>query len=164
MENSTENPMDWGRYPYTSIWDTPPMQRVRSLCDGAEVSFDQCMYGLQYKKPTTVATNACNSHLLVARCNHPKDTHTNLQGRNLTGRFNSKAQSEYTQPLCATLADVLTDQRKVDLRRGRWSCGEAWEELRHKFGTSLGILWHPHATAIGASTIPCPAAPGGDAR
>ena len=162
--HSTENPKDWGEYPFTSIWNTQPMQRIREHCAGVGVSFDQCMYGLQYKKPTTVVTNARKRHLLVAKCTHPKGTHANLQGRNAMGKFNSKAQSEYPQELCATLADVLVDQRKVDLRLGRWSSAEAWEDLRRKFGPPLGTLWHPNATAVGTPALPCPALPGRDVQ
>ena len=135
------------------------MQSVREHCSGVEVTFDQCMYGLKHKKPTMVVTNARSHHNLVRQCDHPKGTHSNLMGRNAYGKFLSKAQAEYPQQLCATLADMFVGQRKFDLRRGHWSKGEPWEALRRRLSPSCGELWHP-VSAIGAPTLPCSAMQG----
>ena len=137
------------------------MQRLREHCAGRDVHFDQCGFGLEYKKPTQVVTNAANLHQLRRFCQHIKGEHEALRGRTPSGEFRSKTQSRYPVALCQELSKVFLSQRARDLQRGHWSTGDAWERLRGKFGPELGTLWHPFATAVGAAAVPCLVFPGG---
>ena len=53
-----ENPKDPGVAPKPSIFVTSEVNRLRDVSGSKDFVFDQCMFTLDYKKPTQVLSNA----------------------------------------------------------------------------------------------------------
>ena len=70
---SVENPLS------SKLWSFDPVSKLHSLPGTAEIIFDMCHYGSQFKKPTKILSNIAGLSKLSARCtrNH---NHTAAQG------------------------------------------------------------------------------------
>ena len=57
------------------------MLRLLEDCQGFDVRFDQCMFGLAFVKPTQIRTNLPALRALdQKRCNHPRGSHAPMEG------------------------------------------------------------------------------------
>ena len=98
---TTEHPIDPGTEPFPSIWVTPQWRRREALGD-LTVNFDQCEYGAETKKGTTVGGNIDTLMKLRAKCSHR--VHTGKSGGFANGKFRSARKSTYPPMLCGVLA------------------------------------------------------------
>eukprot|EP00438_Fugacium_kawagutii_P032596 Skav236462 [mRNA] locus=scaffold1758:561243:563189:- [translate_table: standard] len=92
-----------------SVWGSRPMRLLRTLACVAITSFDQCVFGSEARKPTTILTVRLPSFRHKAlttgwggRCTHAAGVHLALRGRNGRGEFRTAAHKVYPQALnCA---------------------------------------------------------------
>ena len=102
---SLEHPEDRGRAPFPSIWDLDLVKELEGLGEMWRCNFDQCRFGLSYKKGTCILTNVkpLAERLSNCRCTH-RDGHPPLQGVGPDGRFRSSLAQEYPAELNEALA------------------------------------------------------------
>ena len=65
--------------------------------------FDQCRFGLEYRKATQIVSNA-NLRSLMKLCNHGPGAHKTLKGLDQHGNWNTTCQAWYPSDLCKALA------------------------------------------------------------
>ena len=77
--------------------------------------FDQCQYGLAYRKATQLLTDA-EMTTMSNRCTHPPGHHTAMKGKDL-GVFKTTKQSQYPSELRQALAAAYLQHRiRVETR------------------------------------------------
>ena len=83
--------------------------------------FDQCQYGLAYKKATQLLTDT-EMTTMSNRCTHPPGHHTAMKGKDL-GVFKTTKQSQYPSELCQALAPAYLQHRiRVETRSPELQC------------------------------------------
>ena len=101
-----ENPADPGRQPMPSVFATEEARVLRNVSGAKDFVFDQCMFGLEYRKATQILSNADLSSL-AKLCNHGVGAHRTLRGKNGVGGWNTTSQAWYPSDLCQALAQAL---------------------------------------------------------
>ena len=98
----------------SSIWATKVIRILARLACFSICSFDQCVYGLDAKKPTTLLLLRLNDFRDITllrgcggRCSH-RLGHTPLQGINCDGSFNTARAKIYPKAMNAALAAAVT--------------------------------------------------------
>ena len=100
--HSTEHPIDpKGRFP--SIWASPQW-RARIQQGNSQVDLDQCMYGAETKKATTIGGNLPGLPRLRQKCCHR--VHAGKSRGFAKGKFLSAKTSRYPSELCRLLASL----------------------------------------------------------
>ena len=97
-----------------SVWVTKAMRRLKALGCVSIASFDQCVLGVDFRKPTTIlllrlksfrdAIMRLGSH---GRCNHPG--HTALKGRQSDGTYQTAKAKIYPPLLNQMLGRSVVD-------------------------------------------------------
>ena len=104
-----EHPKDRGCSPFPSIWLTDLVKDLIFHTGGTKLDVDQCRFGAESRKSTTLAGTAPDLSLLArlgtslsCRCTrpHPKQ----LYGLNKEGKFRTSAAQSYPGPFCRLLA------------------------------------------------------------
>eukprot|EP00435_Cladocopium_sp_Y103_P010523 s445_g2.t1 len=98
----------------SSTWSSKEMRWLRRLNCSSVVTFDQCLFGCEGRKPTTlllVRLKSLRNRILQmgrgGRCSHPGGFHEALQGRREDGSFRTSVAKIYPPALNAALADAV---------------------------------------------------------
>jgi hypothetical protein len=98
----------------SSIWATKVVRILARLACFSICSFDQCVYGLDARKPTTLLLLRLNDFRNITllrghggRCSH-RHGHNPLQGINSEGSFNTARAKIYPKAMNAALAAAVT--------------------------------------------------------
>ena len=110
-----EHPACWSSTPQApSVWRLP---ELRFLVDGGWArlhTFDQCMTGAPFKKPTSLLAVACRAQFFLdklgncGRCNG-LHVHEELRGYDADGRFATAKAKQYGPGFSQLLARILLD-------------------------------------------------------
>eukprot|EP00435_Cladocopium_sp_Y103_P041009 s1179_g11.t1 len=99
-----------------STWSSKEMGWLRRLHCSSVVTFDQCLFGCEGRKPTTlllVRLPGLRDQILQmargGRCSHPPGAHEALQGRRADGSFKTSIAKVYPPALNAALAGAIID-------------------------------------------------------
>ena len=97
-----------------STWALTAVRWLRRLHCVSAVTFDQCLFQCEGKKPTSlllVRLSSLRHHILLqglgGRCHHAPGAHVSLQGRNLDGSFKTSVAKVYPEPLNEAIADAI---------------------------------------------------------
>ena len=85
------------------MFNTREADWLRRQSGAQDYVFDQCMFDLEYKKPTQILSNADLSKLQLTCC-HGHGAHYGLRGRDNSGQWETKSQAWYPSALCKALA------------------------------------------------------------
>eukprot|EP00435_Cladocopium_sp_Y103_P064670 s84_g26.t1 len=98
----------------SSTWSSKEMRWLKRLHCSSVVTFDQCLFGCEGRKPTTlllVRLRGLRDRILQmgrgGRCCHPVGSHEGLQGRRADGSFRTAVAKIYPPALNAALADAV---------------------------------------------------------
>ena len=101
----------------SSIWSQPAVRALRLLHCFGVTSFDQCEFGADATKPTTILhlrLPALRRRLMrgstAGRCSHGAGAHQRLSGRQEDGAFRTSKCKIYPQGLNRAIADAVFDQ------------------------------------------------------
>jgi len=95
----------------SSIWSSLLVRWLKRLQCAQLITFDQCLFGCQARKPTTFLlirmpslwTEIANRGN-AGRCNHPRGAHRVLKGRDSEGTFNTAVAKIYPEQLNMAIA------------------------------------------------------------
>ena len=76
-----------------------------------DVTFDQCAFGAETKKPTQILTNIEELMNLQGSCPHGPGAHQVLEGVDAEGNWRTAAASLYPSLLCRSLAAAFLESR-----------------------------------------------------
>lgn len=94
-----------------SVWSTSVLRWLKRLQCAQLITFDQCLFGCQAKKPTTFLLIRMPSLWkeiantgYAGRCDHPHGVHRVLKGRDSSGAFNTAIAKIYPEKLNQAIA------------------------------------------------------------
>ena len=97
---------------------TDQIAQLRWLADAVDVCFDQCEYGLNYRKPTQLLASSRVFERVSARCSHGREAHPSMTGKDEDGAFQTTAQSRHPSELCEILAACIINVITISPRVG----------------------------------------------
>ena len=99
-------PEEPGRDVKPSIFYTDECKDLAESSGSKSVKFDQCKFGLDYKKPTQILSNGDLHDLDGKKCDHGVGAHRTLRDKDGLGGWNTTAQAWYPSDLCSALAQA----------------------------------------------------------
>ena len=102
-----EHPADPGRHPYASIWDTEELKHMVDLTGALLVVTDQCPYGCQARKRTTLCGTIEDMQGFQRWCPgvSPWHVHAPTSGKSRGGEWNTHILQEYPPELNEAIAE-----------------------------------------------------------
>ncbi len=104
-------------YAAPSSWQLPEVLNLQGLPGVVRLDIDQCMFGLDSRKPTSLLTCHCTrlTHSLASRPSHGRCTHGPMGhrptvGLDPEGRFHTASMKEYPSGLTTWLAEGVLEQ------------------------------------------------------
>lgn len=112
-----------------SSWYTEEMQYFRSLPNVQLLTIDQCMLGVESKKPTDLLVvhfqelvDSIPTMPNQLRCNHPRRQHKVLRGVDHNGKWNTAPSKQYPRDMCGWIGPqmIRRAQRLLPSRLFQW--------------------------------------------